>query len=198
MRPFDSQKLLMTLVILTLAFGGTVYLNLSEQELTTLVVPANDLPIYHLITASDLMTATLSTAVLPAAPLQQTSELAGRYTSQTLTAEEAVTDAQLVPAVDEKYVLNTTAVSISATAAMAYNGRLAAGAMVTVWTVTDAGQAQPLLEEALVLDVQKAEGQGESEEKAFPYVVILAVPRPKQAELLTAVATGSLMLTFTP
>ncbi|MCA9936796.1 MAG: hypothetical protein KC415_22830 [Anaerolineales bacterium] len=198
MRPFDSQKLLMTLVILTLAFGGTVYLNLSEQELTTLVVPANDLPIYHLITASDLMTATLSTAVLPAAPLQQTSELAGRYTSQTLTAEEAVTDAQLVPAVDEKYVLNTTAVSISATAAMAYNGRLAAGAMVTVWTVTDAGQAQPLLEEVLVLDVQKAEGQGESEEKAFPYVVILAVPRPKQAELLTAVATGSLMLTFTP
>lgn len=185
-------------MVLALALGGAFYLFSLKQPVMTLYVPRKDLPAYHLISASDLMTTTLPTTALPSKSLQQESDLLGRYTIQSLSSEKPVTEVQLVPAVDEKYVLDTTAVSIPATAAMAYNGRLAAGAIVTVWSVTDAGQAQPLLEEALVLDVQKAEGQGESEEKAFPYVVILAVPKPKQAELLTAVATGSLMLTFTP
>ncbi|HIP71205.1 MAG TPA: hypothetical protein EYH05_07395 [Anaerolineae bacterium] len=166
--------------------------------MTTLYVPEVDLPAYHLIAAADLMTATLPTADFTSKPLLQEADLVGRYTSQPLTAEKPVAAEQLVPAVDEKYVLDTTAVSIPATAAMVYNGQLASGAIITVWKVTDTGQAEPLLNEALVLDVPKVEGQSESEENTFPYVVVLAVPRPKQAELLTAVATGSLTLTLVP
>ncbi len=198
MRWLDWQRWLLTLVVLALSLGGAFYLYSLEQPVTTLYVPEADLPAYHLIAATDLMTTTLPTAVLASkSPLQETG-LVGRYTIQPLTAEKPVAAAQLVPVVDEKYVPDTTAVAIPATAAMVYNGQLASGAIVTVWTVTDTEQAKPLLGEVLVLDVQKVAGQSDTEEKAFPYIVVLAVPRPKQAELLTAVATGSLMLTLTP
>ncbi len=119
--------------------------------MTTLYVPEADLPAYRLIDATDLMTITLPTAVLPSKPLLQETDLVSHYTSQPLTAEKPVSVAQLVPAVDEKYVPDTTAVAIPATAAMVYNGQLASGAIVTVWTVSDTGQAKPLLGEVLVL-----------------------------------------------
>lgn len=198
MRPFDWQKWLLALVVLVLALGGAFYLFWLKQPVMTLYIPRKDLPAYHLISASDLMTTTLPTAALPSKSLLQESDLVGRYTIQSLSSEKPVSGEQLVPFVDEKYVLDTTAISIPATAGMTYNGRLTAGTIVTVWTVTDTGQAQPLQDEALVLDVQKVEVQSESEENAFPYVVVLAVPRPKQAELLTAVSTGSLTLTLVP
>jgi Flp pilus assembly protein CpaB len=195
MRPFDWQKWLLTLVVLTLTLGGTFYLFSLNQPVTTLYVPGKDFSTYHLISASDLVTTTLPTAVLPSKSLLEESDLVGRYTIQPLSAEKPVTEAQLVPVVDEKYVLDTTAVSIPATAAMAYNGQLTPSAIVTVWTVTDTGQAEPLLDEALVLDVQKVE-QSESEADANPYVIVLAIPRLKQAELLTAMIKHTIWFTI--
>jgi Flp pilus assembly protein CpaB len=198
MRPLDWQKCLVTLLILVIAAGGAFYLRSLEQSVTTLYIPKADLPAYHLITATDLMTTTLLTADLPSGFLPQEAELVGRYTRQPLTAEKPVTEAQLVPKVDEKYVVDTMVVSIPATAAMTYNSQLAPGAIVTVWTVIDTGRAEPLLAEALVLDVQKVEGQSETEDNTLPYVIVLAVPSPKQAELVMAVAANSLILTLTP
>jgi hypothetical protein len=95
-------------------------------------------------------------------------------------------------------VVDTIVVSIPATAAMTYNRQLAPGAIVTVWTITDTGKAEPLLDEVLVLDVQTVEGQSETEDNTLPYVIILAVPSPKRAELITAVAANSLILTLAP
>jgi Flp pilus assembly protein CpaB len=198
MRPLDWQKGFVVLVILGLAAGGVFYLWALEQTMTTLYAPKVDLPAYHLITATDLMTTTLSTASLSSSFLRQEAELAGRYTRQPLTAQRPVTEAQLVPRVDEKYVADTTAVAIPATAAMTYNSQLTPGAVVAVWAVTDTGKAEPLLAEALVLDVQKVEAQREGEDNLWPYIIILAVPSPKQAELITVVASGSLILTLTP
>ena len=198
MRSFDWQKWLVALAVLALTLSGGLYLRSLDQPMTTLYVPEIDFPAYYLITAADLMTATLPTAVLPSKSLLQESDLVGRYTMQPLSSEKPVTEAQLVPVVDEKYVMDTAAVSIPASATSVYNGRLTSGAIVTVWSVTGSRQAEPLLDEALVLDVQKVEEQNEAEGNTNPYVVVLAVPRPKQAELLMAVATGSLMLTLTP
>jgi len=195
MRPFDWQKWLLALVVLTLTLGGTFYLFSLNQPVTTLYVPGKDFSTYHLISASDLVTTTLPTAVLPSKSLLQGSDLVGRYTIQPLSAEKPVTEAQLVPVVDEKYVLDTTAVSIPATAAMAYNGQLTSSAIVTVWAVTNTGQAEPLLDEALVLDVQKVE-QSESEANTNTYAIVLAIPRLKQAELLTAVTNHTIWFTI--
>lgn len=198
MQPLDWQKWLVILVIVVLAASGTFYLRSLEQSGTTMYVPKMDLPAYHLVTATDLVTTTLGMADLPSAVLLREAELVGRYTRQPLTAEKPVTEAQLVPMVDEKYVVDTIVVSIPATAAMIYNRQLAPGAIVTVWTVTDTGKAEPLLAEALVLDVQKVEGQSETEDNTLPYVIVLAVSSPKQAELITAVAANSLILTLAP
>ncbi len=132
MKSFDWQKFLVVLVVVTLAIGGAFYLLSLEQPETTLYVPIKDLPAYYLLDATDLMTMTLPTTVLPSDPLTQEPDLVGRYTNQPLTAESPVVATQLVPAVDEKYVMNTTAVSIPATAAMIYNGQLISGDIVTI------------------------------------------------------------------
>lgn len=195
MRPFDWQKWLLAVVVLTIALGGTLYLFSLNQPVTTLYVPGKDVSTYHQIFASDLMTTTLPTAVLPSKSLLEESDLVGRYTIQPLSAEKPVTEAQLLPVVDVKYVLDTTAVSIPATDAMVYNGQLTSGTIVTVWSVTDTGPAEPLLDEALVLDVQKVE-QSESEPHTNPYVIVLAVPMQKQAALLTAATDQTILLTL--
>ncbi len=196
MGPFDWQKWLLTLMILATALGGTFYLVSRQQPEITLSVPAKNLPTYHLITASDLTTTTLSTADIPSQSLLQTSKLLGRYTNQLLSAKQPVTEAQLVPFAEEKYVLDTTAVSIPATAAMAYDGNLASGAIVKVWTLPGKGPAESFLDEALVLDVQKVEGQSELEGNANSYVIVLAVPTFKQPALITAIANNSIFLTI--
>ena len=200
----DWQKGLATLLILFLAAAGAFYLRPPQQSVTTwfvpgsiLYVPKADLPAYHLITAADLIEDTIPTANLLSGFLLQKAELVGRYTRHPLVAKGPVTEAQLVPRVDENYVAETTAVSIPATAAMTYNSQLTPGAIVRVWTVTDTGAAEPLLAEALVLDIQKAEGQSELADKTFPYVIVLAVPSAKQARLIGAVASGSLIITLT-
>lgn len=198
-RPYDRQKLIVMLVILGLAASGAFYLGSVAQPMTSLLVPEKDLPAYHILNTHDLITTTLPTSSLPAKSLQQASDLAGRYTTQSLSVEKPVTEAQLVPIVDEKYVVDTTAVSIPATAAMAYNGQLTSGAIVVVWTGNDSGQAKELLEAVLVIDVQKVEGQSAEEKDPYdpyPYIIILAVPEGAREALLTAVYNQTLWLTI--
>lgn len=196
--PLDWQKLVVFIAVLILAAGSVYFLYSAAQPETMLYVPSTDLRAYYRITATDLMTTTLPTADLPSNSVINESDLVDRYSSQSLTTEKPVTAEQLVPTVNEKYVLDTTAVSIPATASMAYNGQLASGTIVTVWTVTDAGNAEPLLDEVLVLDVQKVEEQTGTEGNSFPYVIVLAVPGPEREALLSAVAKDALYVTLTP
>lgn len=197
-RPLDWASLLIWLALVVI-IGVSAYA-ISQRPATTTIVwaPVRDLPAYHLITTADVITKTVAVSAAPVKPVSASDALDLRYTRQPLAVGQVIQESQLLPAASRELVSDTALVSLPATPAMAFNGRLAAGTIVTVWTVTNTGQAQPLLNEALVLDVQKVEGQSESEENAFPYVVVLAVPRPKQAELLTAMATGSLMFTLTP
>lgn len=194
MRLFDGQKWLAIIVMLAISLGGAYYLSSREQPETTLYVPQGDFPAYSLLTTTDLTTTTLPSSEVPAEALLQEMDLANRYSRLPLPAGKTVIETQMVPAVDEQYVLDTAVVSIPATAAMVYNGQLVSGEMVTVWAVTETGQVEPLLNEALVLDVQQVEEQNEAEGNAYPYVVVLAVPESQQEALLTAVANGFLML----
>lgn len=163
----------------------------SEKSISVLV---HDVPAYHLITDMDL-TNIMMTEVADDV-IAEPALLIGRYTKIAVSAEKPITMAQLVPIVDEKYVLDTTAVSIPATAAMTYNGQLTSGTIVTVWTVADNKQAQELLEEVLVLDMQKVEGQGAEENDPYPYVIVLAVPEGERGALLTAIINNSISLTI--
>lgn len=194
MRPLDWQKWLVSFVIIVVSIGGVSYLALRPQAVTTLAVPFKDLPAYHLVTASDLVTTTVATADLPTELLISTDDLAGRYTRQPLVAKEPVTETQLVPNVDEKYLLDTTTIGIPATDAMTYNGQLKAGAIIKLWVVAEGSAAELLLDEVLVLDVQRNEGQGEGD--VLPYVLILAVPEPKVEAVLTAVAYHPFWITI--
>lgn len=194
MQNLDWQKGLLILFILLLGGVCTLYLFSLQQPKTAVYVPNKDLPVYHLISASDLMTSTLPSSEIPSKSILKDSDLTNRYSSQSLSAKKPVTATQLVPVVDEQYVANTTAVPIPATATMAYNGKLAPGAIVTVWNATPEGKVEALLDDVLVLDVLKIEGQSDGQEKDFPYVIVLAVPQSKQTALLTAVSAGSLSI----
>lgn len=197
-QPIDWTSWLIWLS-LAVIIGVSAYAISRRQPATTTVwVPIRDLPTYHLIMAADVTTKTTKTSEEPKDVVSTSASLALRYTLQPLLAGRTIQESQLVPVTDTALISDTMPVSIPATAAMAFNGQLAPGAIVTVWTVTDTGKAEPLLAEALVLDVQKVEGQSETEDNTLPYVIVLAVPSPKQAELITAVASDSLILTLTP
>ncbi len=196
--PFDRQRGLAVLLVVVIAAAGSYYLFLAGQRKTTLYVPQADLPAYHLITPTDLVTTTLPISNLPADVYAQQTDLINRYTRQTLPAGKAIVPSQLVSATDEKYVTDTVAIAFPATAALAYNGQLSSGTIVTAWDISDSSNPKLLLDEVLILDVQRVEGQKEAVENGLPYVIVLAVPRAKQAEFLTAVATNSLILTLAP
>ncbi len=197
-RPIDRSSGFIWLFLAVIIGAGAYIIGQRPPATTTVWTPVRDLPVYHLITAADVITKTVPVSAAPEKPVSASVAPDLRYAQQPLTAGQAIQESQIVPVSSQTLISDTVPVSLPATPAMAFNGRLAPGAIVTVWTVTDTGQAQPLLDEALVLDVQKVEMQSESDENAFPYVVVLAVPRPKQAELLTTIATGSLMLTLAP
>jgi len=197
-QPIDRASWLIWLS-LAVIIGVSAYAISRRQPATTTVwVPIRDLPAYHLIMAADVTTKTIKTSEEPKTVVPASTSLALRYTLQPLPAGRTIQESQLVPVTDTALISDTMPVSIPATAAMTYNSQLASGAIVTIWTVTDTGKAEPLLAEALVLDVQQVNGQSEMEGNILPYVIVLAVPSPKQAELITTVASDSLILTLTP
>lgn len=193
----DWQKLIVVGLIILLAGAGVLWLN-ANQTIQSLTVPTQNLPAYYLLSAADVTTKVVKNAEIPKDALPVSALAASRYTNQPLASGQTIQESHLLPMTNSALVSDTVPVSIPATPALAFNGQLAPGAMVTVWAITDSGQAEPLIDELLVLDVQKVDGQGETVGNLSPYVIVLAVPRPKQAEVLTAAATGSLSLTLAP
>jgi Flp pilus assembly protein CpaB len=200
-KAFDWQKWLVVIGLGMIAALGAWYLYMRGLQPITIVVPAHDLPMYHLMTNTDLMTISVLPDELSPEALRSESDLVGQYTREQLTAGKTVLAKQLVPSADPALSIDTTIVSISATGAMTFGGRLTSGDIVTLWNVPSsrvASTTELLLDQALVLDVLPALSAPTTSDEKFPYVVILVVPIDHQAEILSTVTKGSLVFTLQP
>ena len=200
-RPRDWIKGLIRLFLLIAIIGcaGAIYL---QQPATTVWLAAHDLPAYHLIKSSDLMTKTVTLTTATEEAIPDTFSLVAYYTHQPVKKEKIILKSHLVPTDKTALTVNTVPVPIPATAAMAFNGQLAPGAVVTLWSSllnkTGPGKAEPLLPQALVLDVQKADPPKPTESKSLPYVIVLAIPVDQQADVITAARFAALSLVLAP
>lgn len=202
-QPFDWQKWLLAILLGVMAAAGGWYLYMQAPQPITISVPAHDFPVYHLITSTDLMKISVLPAELSSETLGSEPDLVGHYTREPLTAGKSVLSTQLAPLTDPALSINTTVVSIPATDAMTFGGRLTSGDVVILWqipTMTYTTNATPntLVDQILVLDVLPASSAAVNNAEIFPYVVILAVPIDHQDEILSAAAKGSLVFTLRP
>lgn len=200
-RPFDWQKWLVTTLVLAAATVGSLYLQQTGKDTKNIYVPNHDLPAYHLIQETDLITKTLSVVDLSEDVLIAKEDMIDHYTLEMLGSDEVVIKSQVISIPSLDLVKDTTAIPIPATAAMIFNGKLSSGTVVTVWAIYPTNEpgvskTELLLQRVLVLDVQKTESGVETE--SHPYVAILAVPIDRQAKVITAAYSGSLTFTLTP
>ena len=204
-RTMDGQKALVLIILLTLAAGGAWFLHDRAEAPVQVPVLARDLPAYTPIMKQDLKSAAKAPAALPEEAVRKAEDLIGRYTRERLTAGQVVARGQVVPR--EKAALSrdgeTVAVSLAATAAMAFGGRLRHGEEVAVWTLlATPGQERPagrrLLDRALVLDVLPAPPEAAETKDGARFVIVLAVPVQQQAEVVTAAAGDAIALTRVP
>jgi Flp pilus assembly protein CpaB len=197
-KPFDWQKWLVVIGLGMIAALGAWYLYVRGPQPVPVVVPAHNLPMYHLIANNDLKKVSILPDEMPSEALRTESEMVGRYTREPLTADKTVLAKNLVPASDPGLKVNTSVVSIPATGAMTFANRLTSGDVVTLWNVPVNRSSTPelMLDQVLVLDVLPASATQTTTGEQLPYVVILAVPIDRQAEILSAAAKGSLMFTL--
>ena len=94
MRPFDWQKLLLLLIIIVLATAGSLWLLQSESNTQIVYLPGRDLPAYHLIQETDLITKTLPVSDLSQDALTDKDELINKYTLEAVSTKQAVTKSQ--------------------------------------------------------------------------------------------------------
>lgn len=196
-RPVDLLSWVVWLV-LAIIIGGGAFL-ISRKHAATVLVwkPSDDLPAYHLITNSNVITATIALSAVPANAFPTGQTLVGYYTRQPVKEGQPLTHENLVISPDPALTSGTVPVSIPASPAHAFNGHLAPGSVVTIWSIDrDNGEASVLLQRALVIDMQEVEGAPENE--ASSYVIVLAVPENYQAPILAAATNNSLALTISP
>jgi len=200
-RTFDWQKWLVLIVLGMVAAAGAWYLSVQTQKQITIAVPARDLPMYHLITTSDLTTTAVPSTELSSKALRSDADLVNHYTQKPLRDGNVVLAAQLIPSTDPTLTINTTSISIPATAAMTFNGQLTSGDVIMVWEVPDdstTSTANLIVDRVLVLDVLPVSPAPTDTTETLPYVVVLAVPVNHQADILSSATKGLLAFTLHP
>jgi Flp pilus assembly protein CpaB len=204
-RPVDWQKALALIVLLALAAGGAWSLHRRAEAPVEVPVLARDLPAYTPITQQDLKSMMKAPGALPARAVRKAGDLIGRYTRERLSAGQVVARDQVVPreAAALSRVQGTVAVALAATAAMAFGGRLRPGEEVAVWTLLpppgqEQAQSRRLLDRVLVLDVLPVAPEAAAQGDSARFVIVLAIPVQRQAEVLAAAAQQAISLTRVP
>lgn len=183
------------LLLAGIAFGAYTT-NQRSLEQTKVWVTIKKLPAYHLITNNDIVSKTVYLSKLPDDTFPQEEPPNGYYTNKPLEIAEVIKKSSIIPITDLKLCKDTIPVSIPATAAMTFNNRLSSGSVVEVWAISPTDNQKIInstlvLRRALILNVQKTEGNVD-----HPYVVILAVPNDRQAEVLGMVASNLISFTL--
>jgi hypothetical protein len=200
-QPFDWQKLMVLVILGLITAIGTWYLSARASNTITISVPAHDLPMYHLITTSDLTTTVISTTELSSTVLRSDTDLLDHYTRKPLLGGKAVIATQLIPSTDPMLTNDTVVVSIPAAAAMTLNGQLTAGDIILIWEVSDVSATSPaslIVDRVLVLDVLPVPLVITNATETLPYVVVLAIPVNLQADILSLAKKGLLAFTLHP
>jgi len=193
----DWQKTILVTVLLALVAGGVWFLY--RGETVDVAVPVRDLPAYTRITARDVKSVSRVGSTVPSGGVRKAADLIGRYTREPLSAGQAVRRRQIVPAAGPASSQGTVAVPLSATAAMAFGGRLRPGDEVALWSLLPpagkpTAEGRLLLDHVLVLDLLPFADAG-GKRGSDPFVIVLAVPVQWQAQVLTADAQQALSLT---
>jgi hypothetical protein len=200
-QPFDWQKLIILVILGLIAAAGTWYLSKRASNTITISVPAHDLPMYHLITKSDLTTTVISSTELSSTALRSDTDLLDHYTWRSLPGGKAVIATQLISSTDSTLTTDTAAIPIPATAAMTFNGQMSSGNIIMVWEVPDVSTTSPanlIIDRVLVLDVLPVSLVITNTTETLPYVVVLAVPVNFQADILNLAKKGLLAFTLHP
>jgi Flp pilus assembly protein CpaB len=200
-RPIDRVAWIVWIVLFVGISLGAYALRQLGSSQAVVWVAAKDLPAYHLIVDTEVISTTVTSSALPGDALSVDTSPLGIYTRKPISANQVLQHAGLIIPNDPALTLDTAPVSIPASAAMTFNRELSSGTLVTVWAVfptEDPGvnRTELLFPQVLVLDVGPIE-PGE-DAQTHPYVVILAVPVSHQAEVLAAAASGSLTFTLVP
>ncbi|MFN3763402.1 MAG: SAF domain-containing protein, partial [Anaerolineae bacterium] len=110
----------------------------------SLPVPARDLPPYHVITAGDLIVASIPARRVTAETVRNAQDLVGRYTLQTLPAGRPLSRDQVVAVPDPALITDTLAVAVPADATTILGGVLRPGDVVAVAVVPAGDAATPV------------------------------------------------------
>lgn len=198
-RNVDWLKYSILICIGLIAVIGSVTLVNRGKQTQSVYVPNRDLPAYYLVEETDVVSTTLPLSELGPGILTSKDEIVGRYSLSALEANVAIPKPRMMSIRDSGLVNSTTALPIPSTDAMAFGGHLSAGAVVSVWCVYPTDEPQTrlpklVLQEALVLDVQKVEdGVGD---RRYPYIIFLAVPVSRQSDVIAAVNMDSVVITL--
>jgi len=200
-QPFDWQKLIVLVILGLITAVGTWYLSKQASNTVTISVPAHELPMYHLITKSDLTTVVVPSTDLSPTVLRSDTDLLDHYTWRSLPGGKAVIATQLISSTDSTLTTDTTAISIPATAAMTFNGQMSSGDIIMVWEVPDVSTtslANLVVDRVLVLDVLPVSLVITNTTETLPYVVVLAVPVNFQADIMSLAKKELLAFTLRP
>lgn len=164
-------------------------------------VPVKDLPAYHLIVDFDVVKTARAISDLPAETLSENVSPVGAFTVRSINSEHAFSRSDVVLPTNVQLTTNTAAISIPATEAMTFGGRLTSGDIITLWETSNnstTSTANLLLDQVLVLDVLAVSPIPTDNTEVFPYVVVLAVPVDRQADILSSAAKEALVFTLRP
>lgn len=185
----------LAIVAIPVGIMGALYLFWQEDKTRVEVyVPAHNLPAYHQIQDSDLISKHYTSRSVPSGILKKSQRIVGRYTLTSLPNGKPLTNSQLGVKVQQNCLMDTVAVSLPATLAMTFGGNLKAGDTVSITFASPATKEgvspTPILfSDILVLDVKAV-----PQTNTFTSVIVIALPKTSAEEFVTHLASTTTLV----
>jgi hypothetical protein len=150
--------------------------------ITTVAVPAENIPAYHLIEPSDLTNMSILALLKPEHALQNTSEAIGRYTLVQLSKDSPIVESTLserdVGAVDHDMVR----VDILVPNTMVEGSMPGKGEIADIYLLSDPANKSQNVFRAMILDIQKIQGKDGLEQN----ILIVALPEERLSDYINS------------
>jgi Flp pilus assembly protein CpaB len=150
-------------------------------------VLTRDVPAYHWIDASEVMSKTLKLSDLPPETVRDAQALVGAYTRQAVSPEKPISTSQIGAVSDTNLISDTIAVAIPANSATLVGGSVRAGDVVILSSVplSDTNASSIVFDRVLVLDAKS---------DANNSVIVLAIPALRWQEFLDKTRNAQIVL----
>ncbi len=200
-RPSDPLRWLLpaTAAAVGIIWAAVLFLLPRSAPDMAVRVPAKNRPAYHVIQATDLMTATIKVGESPAKVLSTDPELVNHYTLVPLQASMPVTAGQVYSLSDPIWISNTVAVGLPASTDMGFGGNLTKGDLVDLMFVPmtsslSLSATTSIYTNTLILDVRPTPG----DQQAHSFTMVVAVPAGQLDRLLAYATTHRLFVVRRP